>query len=57
MFFETYVDRKKKFRWRLKARNGKVLASGESYEKVRDRDKVIALIDGGRSLPIKTTEG
>lgn len=56
MFFETYTDRKKQFRWRLKARNGKILASGESYEKVINRDKAIAIIDGGRGLPIKAVE-
>lgn len=56
MFFETYVDRKKEFRWRLKAKNGKILASGESYKKIEARDKVIGMIDGGRNLPIKPVE-
>lgn len=30
--FEVYEDRAGKFRFRLKARNGEVVASGEAYE-------------------------
>jgi uncharacterized protein YegP (UPF0339 family) len=29
--FEIYKDRRGEFRWRLKAGNGEVVASGESY--------------------------
>lgn len=30
--FEVYEDKAGKFRWRLKAGNGEVVASGEAYE-------------------------
>lgn len=30
--FEIYKDKAGKFRWRLKAGNGEIVASGESYE-------------------------
>lgn len=34
MRFEIYTDRKGEFRWRLKARNGKVVGdSGEGYKR------------------------
>ena len=29
--FEVYEDKAKKFRWRLKAGNGEIVASGEAY--------------------------
>ena len=29
--FEIYKDRKGEFRWRLKAGNGEIVATGESY--------------------------
>ncbi len=30
--FELYQDRSKKFRFRLKASNGQIIATGEAYE-------------------------
>jgi uncharacterized protein YegP (UPF0339 family) len=30
--FEIYKDTAEKFRWRLKAANGEIIASGEAYE-------------------------
>jgi uncharacterized protein YegP (UPF0339 family) len=30
--FEVYEDKGGKFRWRLKAANGQIVASGEAYE-------------------------
>lgn len=53
MFFETYKDAKKKFRWRLKARNGKILASGEAFETEIARDNSIALVRQCAEAPIK----
>ncbi len=31
--FEVYVDKKGEFRFRLKARNGEIIATGEGYKK------------------------
>lgn len=53
MFFETYKDTKKKFRWRLKARNGKILASGEGFETEIARDNSIALVRQCGNAPVK----
>ena len=30
--FELYKDKAKKFRWRLKAANGEIIAIGEAYQ-------------------------
>ena len=53
MFFETYTDRKKQYRWRLKAANGKIVASGESYKQQAGRDKAIELMRHLFEVPIK----
>ena len=43
--FELYADKAEEFRWRLKATNGKVLAtSGEGYKAKADAKKGIARI-------------
>jgi hypothetical protein len=43
--FEQYQDAGKKFRWRLKASNGQVVASSsESYKTAADCEKAIQLI-------------
>jgi len=43
--FEIYTDAAGEYRWRLKAKNGKIVASGEGYKKmhraVRGVDAVI----------------
>jgi len=53
MFFETYMDRKKQYRWRLKAANGKIVASGESYKQQAGRDKAIEIMRHLLEVPIK----
>lgn len=53
MFFETYQDKKKQYRWRLKAANGKVVASGESYLQMAGRDKAITMMRGLKDAPVK----
>lgn len=43
--FETYQDKKKEHRWRLKSSNGQVIAtSGQGYKDKRDRDGAIERI-------------
>jgi uncharacterized protein YegP (UPF0339 family) len=55
---EIYRDRKKEWRWRAKASNGKVLAdSAEGFKRRRRcvqnvRLTVLALIEGGTTLGI-----
>lgn len=45
MKFEIYKDRKKEWRWRLKARNGKIIAvSGEGYKRKRTSYNIILKI-------------
>lgn len=38
--FQVYQDRKGEWRWRLRARNGRIVAdSGEGYSRRRDADR------------------
>jgi len=40
--FEKYLDKVKEWRWRLKAKNGKIIAdSGEGYKNLADCDAMI----------------
>ncbi len=41
MKFEMYKDPSGQYRWRLKARNGEIIASGEAY---RNREDCIAAV-------------
>lgn len=38
--------------WRLRAANGEIIANGEGYTTKAACLHVIALVDGGRNLPI-----
>jgi len=43
--FIIYCDKKKEWRWRLKAKNGRVLAdSGEGYKRRAACERCIALV-------------
>lgn len=45
MKFILYRDRKREWRWRLKARNGRVIAdSAEGYKRKRDAEYGVLLI-------------
>ncbi len=45
MKFELYKDKKKEWRWRLKASNGKIIAdSGEGYKNKEDAENGISLV-------------
>jgi uncharacterized protein YegP (UPF0339 family) len=57
--FETYQDKKKEHRWRLKSSNGQVIAtSGQGYKDKRDRDGAIERIkkDAATKLTFETYE-
>jgi len=46
--FETYQDAEKKYRWRLKATNGQIIAtSGQGYIDKRDSENAIDVIKKG----------
>jgi uncharacterized protein YegP (UPF0339 family) len=48
--FEVYQDNEKKFRWRLKASNGEILAtSGEGYKSKESCKKGLASVQKGAS--------
>lgn len=36
MGFEYYQDKRGQWRWRLRARNGKIVASGEGFASIRN---------------------
>lgn len=44
MHFETYVDKEGEHRWRLKANNGEIIASGEGYKNKSDMYRTINII-------------
>lgn len=44
--FEIYKDKAGEFRWRLRARNHEIIASGEGYKAKRDCLHCIDLIRG-----------
>ena len=57
--FETYADKKKEHRWRLKSSNGQVIAtSGQGYKDKRDCDSAIERIkkDAATKLKFETYE-
>ena len=41
---EMYQDKKKEWRWRLKAPNGKIIAHGEGYKRRSTMEKTILTI-------------
>lgn len=53
MFFERDIDKRGQFIWRLKGRNGKIIASGESYTRKIARDKAIELVKLSFDAPTK----
>ena len=42
--FEIYKDRKKHWRFRLKATNGKIIASGEGYTRKQNLMKAVEIL-------------
>lgn len=57
MKFEVYKDKRKEWRWHLKAGNGKIVAIGEGYKKRASAVKTINMIVkqtilNGRFIPI-----
>ena len=55
MKFEIYQDKKFEWRWRLKARNGKIVATGESYKRQTSAIKTVEKIIGSLSRSGKST--
>ena len=54
MHYVLYRDRRLKYRWRLIADNGKILAvSSESYERRIDCVRCIELVKGSASVVVK----
>jgi len=52
MKFEMYKDTSGQFRWRLKAGNGEIIASGEAYTtKVNCQNAVGLVMDSNRNTP------
>lgn len=41
---EYFKDKKKEWRFRIKAKNGKILASSEGYKRVSGAEKAVGLI-------------
>lgn len=52
MKYEIYKDGSGQWRWRLKAGNNQIIASGESYYNRADCLKVIGLVKGSSAAEI-----
>lgn len=57
MKFEKYNDAAGQWRWRLRARNGKIIASGEGYRDEKDCDRAIEIVKASASAPVRVTAG
>lgn len=55
MKFEKFQDDRGEWRWRLRARNGKILASsGEGFKREAKCDHSIALVKASGTAPVRT---
>lgn len=54
MTIETYRDRRGEHRWRLRAANGRIVAtSSEGYRDRADMEAAIRLVRGCRAAPVR----
>lgn len=42
--FEVYQDRRGEWRWRLRARNGRIIAQGEGHTRERDAWRAVEAV-------------
>jgi uncharacterized protein YegP (UPF0339 family) len=57
LHFEVYRDDKREYRWRLKAKNGKIVAQGEGYKRRQGLYKALAILrDDAPSAPVLDLE-
>jgi len=56
MNYTLYCDAKKLWRWNLKAANGEIIASGESYKRKADCLMAIYLVSRGSKLALADLE-
>lgn len=56
MNYTIYRDAKKLWRWNLKAENGEIIASGESYKRKADCLMALCLVSRGSKLPLADLE-
>ena len=52
MYFEIYQDASYQWRWRLKAANHEIIASGESYRDKRNCIHAVNLVKQSHSAPV-----
>ena len=43
-YFEVYQDRRKQWRWRLKAANNRIIAHGEAHTRERDAWRAVKTV-------------
>lgn len=43
-YFEVYQDRRKQWRWRLKAANNRIIAHGEAHTRERDAWRAVETV-------------
>jgi uncharacterized protein len=52
MYFIIYIDTNRQWRWRLKAANHEIIATGESYYNKADCLRAINLVKGSSNAPV-----
>lgn len=58
MKYEMYKDNRGEWRWRLKAGNGEIIASGEGYHNKQDCQYAVTLVmDTNRQTPFVMSNG
>jgi uncharacterized protein YegP (UPF0339 family) len=55
MYFQIYMDGSGYWRWRLRAANHEIIASGEAYYNKSDCLRAIALVKGTYGAPVYET--
>lgn len=51
-YFEVYQDRRKQWRWRLKAANNRIIAHGEAHTRERDAWRAVATVQEAAALAV-----
>lgn len=49
-YFEVYQDRRKQWRWRLKAANNRIIAHGEAHTRERDAWRAVVTVREAAAL-------
>lgn len=52
LHYQIYSDENGEWRWRLRAGNNKIIASGESYHNLEDCNHAVELLKASKNAPV-----